>query len=712
MKKNEILCNSSNKSIFQPSIIAKNMVKLNNFILKNKSVNLNKISPLEIKKNNKNINKLSSPIVKIKKKILFSKKDKQKENLKESPINYISSESTNNSNNYSNINKLKDLIKFNNENYINNSNIIINTNINNGYISPLIENQNFFSLSFNAELSKYLIKNNNELYNKKSLLIFKEKNNIRRKICYLNDFCKNILIGYKKNDYFENLLNNIDKSEIIYNKYKLDIDNYLSFIKKQRIKEETVLDKIIAKKLHLKNIINKLYNYIAKEKFIINECKEIKNFLLKVKYGVPDIDDIPKNILALYENESKYIEKNIVTKVTSNKDIRTRKNTINQVTYPNIIVKKLLKLPNNNKQFIELDIKNYLNNGNNENFYLTPIKYMKKINNNNLYTKINESKRLDKRLSFKKKNLISNMNKKFILNKNPIFDDPEEFMNRYNELVFKSKKSLEYYNEILFQIQNLKNVEQKGNDYLFDEEIEKKSKIILNRLYQENYILNKKIELYTKLNNSPGLEENITNKIKKILLEINSFINIEKKFNIIQFEYRLEKYETDSLQTKEEKNKSKTTFLMEILEKILENLMSVDKFYKNDPIYYEKYKKIKAVEESIKLKKIRKRQIEKLKRKESEKNKKIIQNLKKFRFLYLNKKGMEIYHKCNTSKKEIDKTPNISSFNETFSFNNFFSLSFERKTNYKQIKNNNIPNTKKESKSKIKREEMINFLSY
>ena len=60
--------------------------------------------------------------------------------------------------------------------------------------------------------------------------------------------------------------------------------------------------------------------------------------------------------------------------------------------------------------------------------------------------------------------------------------------------------------------------------------LKKKSKIILNRLYQENYILNKKIELYTKLNNSPGLEENITNKIKKILLEINSFINIEKKF--------------------------------------------------------------------------------------------------------------------------------------------------------------------------------------
>ena len=161
MKKNELLSNSSNKSIFQPSIIAKNMVKLNNFILKNKSVNLNKISPLKIKKCNKNINKQSSPIVKIKKKILFSKKDKQKENLKESPINYISSESTNNSNNYSNINKLKDLNKFNNENYINNSNININKNINNGYISPLIENQNFFSLSFNAELSKYLIKNNN-----------------------------------------------------------------------------------------------------------------------------------------------------------------------------------------------------------------------------------------------------------------------------------------------------------------------------------------------------------------------------------------------------------------------------------------------------------------------------------------------------------------------------------------------------------------------
>ena len=717
MRNTTFLYNSPNKSIFQSNIIAKNKIKIYNVIIKNKSINFHKLSPYKIKNNNNIKNQKLSPIVKIKNKILSEKNIKPKQTLIESPINHISSESTNNSNNYSNINKLKNLIKFNKEKNINNNAINNQVNFSYEYNSPLTEKRNFYSLSFNEQLNKYLLKNNTELYNKKSLLTFKEKNNIHRKICYLNNYCRNILKGYKKSNYFENLLDNIDKSDKIYNKYKIEINDYLSFIEKQISKEENILEKIISKKLHLKSIINKLYNYIAKNKFIIDECREIKEFLLKVKYGVPDIEDIPKNILALYENESKKIEnknENIninINKITSHKNIRNRKTAINPINYPTILVKKLVKPPNNNKNIPnDLNIKDYLNKENNDNLYITPIKYLK--NNMNNLKNLNGHIRRDKRMSFRKNNLVSNFNKKYISNINPIFDDPEEFMDRYNELVYKMKKSLEYYNEILFQIQTLKNVDKTENDYLIDEKLEKKSKIILNRLYQDNTILNKKIKLYTKLNNSAGLEEKISHKIKSILLEINSISNIEKQFNISQFESRLENYETDKLQTKAEKNKSKNAFLMEILENILENLMSVDKSYKSNPLYNEQYKKIKAIEENIKLKRIRQKQIDKLKKKQNEKNKKVVENYTKIRFLFLNKKGMDLYHRNNNSitiKKEMEKTDYNSSFNDT---SPFLSFSFNGKTNYKQLEKNINFEIKKENKPIIKRDEIFSLLSY
>ena len=245
-----------------------------------------------------------------------------------------------------------------------------------------------------------------------------------------------------------------------------------------------------------------------------------------------------------------------------------------------------------------------------------------------------------------------------------------------------------------------------------DEKLEKKCKILLNRLHYENSILNKKLKIYAKLNNEAGLEEKITEKIKNILLEINSATNIEKKFNIFQFELRLEKYETNNLQTKAEKNKTKNAFLMETLENILEKLISIDKSYKYNPIYKDRYKKIKAIEENIKFKKIREIQLNKIKKKENEKNKRIIENYTKIRFLSLSKKGMNLYHiKNNNSKKDMLKTQNLSSFNQNFYLNPLLSLSFDKNNNNKIIENNKTIK-KKDNIIKEIREEMVNLLSY
>ena len=701
MDNTNYIYNSVNNSIFHSSIISKNKINSKVYYIKSKSFKHKHKQGL-------------SPISKVKK-IFFKKLEKQKqkeEGEEESPNennNHISYESTNiHSNNDTNKNKLKNIIKYNKPN---NNEIINYMNFSYDNISPLTENRTFYLLSFNGQLSKYLNQNNSKFYNKQSLLTFREKNNIHRKICYLNNFCKSIFKGYKKNDYFENMYKNIDKSDEIFDKYKYDISSYLYFLKQQIKKEENILDKIIAKRLNLKAIINKLYNLIAKNRFIIDECKDIKEFLLKVKYGVADIDDLPKNIINLYEHKvSDKTNIPIITNISSNKNVRARKKT-NLIKFPNLIVKNLVKIPNPNKENINnIDNKNNISKKINDNLYLTPIRSNTKMNTK-INIKLNEQDKVNRKISFRR-SLVSKFSTKNLVNKNLIFDDPEEFMNRYEELVFKMKKSLEYYNEILYQIQILKNTERIGNDYLMDEKLEKKCKILLNRLHFENSILNKKLKIYAKLNNEAGLEEKITEKIKNILLEINSATNIEKKFNIFQFELRLEKYETNNLQTKAEKNKTKNAFLMETLENILEKLISIDKSYKNNPIYKDRYKKIKAIEENIKFKKIREIQLNKIKKKENEKNKRIIENYTKIRFLSLSKKGMNLYHiKNNNSKKDMLKTQNLSSFNQNFYLNPLLSLSFDKNNNNKIIENNKTIK-KKDNIIKEIREEMVNLLSY
>ena len=241
-----------------------------------------------------------------------------------------------------------------------------------------------------------------------------------------------------------------------------------------------------------------------------------------------------------------------------------------------------------------------------------------------------------------------------------------------------------------------------------DDQLEKHYKIIINTLKRENSILKNKLKLYSKLNKIFGQKEILANKIKNILLNINSVVNIEKKYNIYQFELKLEKYETGNLQTKAEKNKTKNKFLMEILEKIYESLISTDELYKNNPKYKEEYKKIRANQENIKFKKIRMIQMSKLKRKEQEKNKRVIDNFTKVRFLSLNKKGMTLYNHNNSLKKKFKKK---ISFNETFSIIPFFNFSFDGKNKDYNIKEN-ILYKKRVNKLKEKKEEIYNLLLY
>lgn len=701
---NNFLNNSYNYSFFHSSLIKKN-----------KTLNLNPTLHTKKSINNYNLNNQNlSQIFKYKYKILLDKKDGNSNA-------HLSYDSTLiNSYNDSNKNKLKKRIIFNNIDNKTKYNKSKYTNFSYDNITHMSDITNIVSLTFNKELNNYLINNYYKFYNKQSLLTFKEKRNVSRKIIFFNYFCKKLNHKKKKNNYFKDLENIVEKSDEIYEKYKNDMDCYLHYIKKEKIKEKNNLNELINEKLNIKEVINDLYNQIDKNKYLFNENKNIKEFLLKVKYGVLNLEDLPEDISNLYDSRG----------TTNNDSISNYENINNLGKNEKILFLNLLKdkdninlpdiIKNNNKDVkIQYNPEKLINNS----LYITPIKYIKRrsIPKNPAANELNEGHNNIQRLYFKNKTQIYkkinynlthdnniNIENKKIINNYSIFDTPEEFMLSYDLLINKIKKNLDYYNELLYQNEILKNKKNIQKNFLMDEQLEKHYKITINTLKRENSILKNKLKLYTRLNKNFGQKEIIANKIKNILLNINSVVNIEKKYNIYQFQINLEKYETGNLQTKAEKNKTKNKFLMEILEKIYESLISTDESFKNNPKYKEVYKKIRANQENNKFKKIRMIQMTKLKKKEQEKNKRVIDNFTKVRFLSLNKKGMTLYNHNNSLKKKFKK--NIS-FNKKFSIIPFFNFSFDGKNKDYNIKEN-ILYTKRVNKLKEKKEEIYNLLLY
>jgi hypothetical protein len=278
--------------------------------------------------------------------------------------------------------------------------------------------------------------------------------------------------------------------------------------------------------------------------------------------------------------------------------------------HPKILTKnyknKTQILSNNIKFDINQDdIKNSQNDNQNNN-------YANNNDNNNNAINHNDKKDKDEQI------LIKNY---------AIFEKPEDLKLEYDLLTNKIKKDLEYYNELSHQIQMLKNNKNVGNNHFLikDEQIEKCYKRIKS-LKKDNSNLKNKIKLYTRLNKIGMNKDLITNKIRQILLRMKSIINFEKEFNIYKFESNLEKYENENLQTKAGKDKTKSQFLMQTLEKIIKDSMRKDKLYRDDLNIKYQYRKIKANQEKENIQKRRIIQINKLKKKDEEKNKKIIKN--------------------------------------------------------------------------------------
>ena len=117
-------------------------------------------------------------------------------------------------------------------------------------------------------------------------------------------------------------------------------------------------------------------------------------------------------------------------------------------------------------------------------------------------------------------------------------------------------------------------------------------------------------------------------KLKDIISNINSYINISKKIKIINSK------ENISLETQNENN----LVLLKTLEIIIDIILEKDRKYKED----NKYKKVKSENDNIKFETIRKKQLSIFRKNEREKNKRILEYHRKTRFYHLNKNGINL----------------------------------------------------------------------
>ena len=480
------------------------------------------------------------------------------------------------------------------------------------------------SLNFNSYLNDYLRNNNLMIFFRKSISNFNERLRIQRKIKFINNLCRNLIKTYKKDNYYDKFEEKVKKYELKYQNYKDNMNNYLSFLKNQKIKEEYDLGMLKKKKVKLIENIHTLNTKIDKYKSTINEYIEIKNFLIKVKGNKKERDLSPNNNIEIIPDI------NLNIKSADSIQRLEKKEQINK----SIINTNFLKL------------------------YLSPIKQRKNINNfininingmcktpKNLHNKIDNrnNKNLNKQSKFNQ-----NISKSAIsLEDKPIFSSPDEFIYMYEKKIISMRNLIDHHNKVLKSINNLQNENLLSNKLSKEDKYDKKFAIYLNSLKKENIILNNKLNECKKIKMDKEFNL-ITKQAKEMILNINLFYNLNKKFNI-NFNSNFEK-PVQNEQNKNGKNINKNIYLIKILEKITEVLIAQDKKYKGDHKIIERYKRIKTENENVKFAMIRKRQINNLRLQREQKNRIILEYHRKIRFFPLNKNGINLNYFNNSTR--------------------------------------------------------------
>ena len=547
-------------------------------------------------------------------KIHLSKLSPKEELSTTSISSLIKSSSTplKNNTSYSNTNKVIKKIDLNSTNKI-------NFKYNNNYS---------FNLSFDKNLMIFLNKNNNysSTYKKNSFLNFVETTRILRKGKIIKNHCQEEALALSEIKGEE--LNYIDKIEFILKKNKKlfyyffkNLNSYLTKLSDIKEKENEKLSQLKVKKYRIIHQMEIISDSISNRKEKLNRLKDIKKFLIEVKFE-KFIDNISPEIKLKY----------------------------------GFIKEKIKKTKTNCKKRVSFIDK--MNQIRRKNSIIIPPKKSHKGNDNFHINWVMEDPR----------NI-------------PIFDNPEELIYSLNHLNEKLNENMGSYktcresvNKFRLNFDEInKNFNKINNKYL-----EEERKLLNNLNYQKkrNIILNEKLNL---LNKSAINEQNSLTKIglrlKDILLNINSMIKIKDKKNINQWHSEISNHNNF-----EDENISieKSYYILKLLEKIIEDLINDKNKFKNNIHLKDEYQKV--LNEIEKMNNVKRYilQISLSEKKLEERNNKIFEKMKKNRLgsflkckIMSEEKFREKFLKQKSSNKKVKSLNN--DFNESkewFSFNN------------------------------------------
>ena len=578
---------TSPPKIFSASIINKK------FKDNNKKLMLKSNSSIKCNTKNKYMNNTMSTFPK---KMLFLKpridsylKKSQKEDEKSSLSTLIK---TNTSFfNTTNFNFNSD-VKLSPINATNNSFNFTNNNIN--QTEPDIRHS--LNISFNKHLTDFLNENKN-YKNEDSCKKFIEALRIIRRAKYKNFEVKKQMNDIKDLNTEEiNSLNKViittQKNKELFDIYNECLKHYLQELLNIKRKEKDKLEVLksdiedIKRSIVKKNISIKIF----KDRII--NLKEIKKFLLQVKYG-QFIDQMPYEIqkeYGFYKERRKVKEKTMFQKISPKSIINS--DTFKKKSYTLLLKKKKTQLYNIKRTSVSIKSE-------------------------------------------------ENYNKK-------IFDNAEQFMNCFNIKTEKIKKNISLYRKQQNSLNNFKFRNQEiilQNERYMQNFLPEESRLLKILDYQKksNNILKDKLNNLKEINKSEQNSlKNIFSKLEKILLNIQSKIDINSFIHEKNFERFLSR-EKNEINNIDETIKL-TKYILKIVEMLTEILINIKNNFKNNSKLKEFYRKVHIdIEQSNNVDRY-KLQISLAIKKEKERHKRIHEKIYKTRIGALFKNGKKCFY--------------------------------------------------------------------
>ena len=474
-------------------------------------------------------------------------------------------------------------------------------------------------LKFNPRISECLNKNLKEQNNLNNFLLSSRlirKEKIFKKIQTekLNEKLED-----KNNDKekLDNRIYKLNNLKIYFNIFYEFFSQYIIYLYHYIIKEKTKDLKLLEYKYTLENINIKLENKINQLEKLLDLYKQYKIFLIKIKFKVNNLKDIPYEKLLYY-------------------GINLKKKTIHRNT-----------LFDNTNQ-ITHDLNNNQKTNNNEKKIFISRKKSVMQNPNLAFRKL------------KAKGLIQ-------LNNNPkIFESVEEFFSQLKYIegnIVELFKIFDNNNEIKKNLNNsLNNIKELNIEN--EKHINNQISLLKNQLEINKYKNNKLLEKYNYLKSEKFSNKHsnrlILNKLIKFLTNLP--INIEIDFNLTNFYLNIKSKNEYIINFGKKTNK--LSYILKFYERLLLHYINLSHYYKNNNKTKYKYEYVyKEIEKDKKYKKSKLNQLNAFKNRlnNSYKFNKKIENL-----LFLPIKKIDIYDKLifkqKIKDKKIKKTENENDY--------------------------------------------------